>query len=93
MTAGGNASKQPVTSNMVSSTDTLGADHEYHEISDEENQESPKAEKYEFDFGPSLMAEMAQVFGSFGKSTELEDIVCTLRFTYRTYNMCDPFLS
>ncbi|XP_014231362.1 tyrosine-protein kinase PR2 isoform X9 [Trichogramma pretiosum] len=54
--------------NMVSSTDssTICGDHEYHEISDEENQESPLRfdKPLSFDFGPSLMDEMDQMFRS-----------------------------
>ncbi|KAG7212493.1 hypothetical protein KM043_012804 [Ampulex compressa] len=66
----GNATKPTVTSNMTSSTDTLGADHEYHEISDEENQDSPLRfdKTLNFDFGPSLLAEMDQMFRSLGSS-------------------------
>lgn len=55
-----------MTSNMDNSTDTLGADHEYHEISDEENQDSPLRFDKNFDFGPSLLAEMDQMFRSLG---------------------------
>nr|CAD7397422.1 unnamed protein product [Timema cristinae] len=41
-------------------------DHEYHEISDEENlMDSPRSEK-SFDFGPSLMDEMDAMFRSLG---------------------------
>jgi len=66
---GNNANKQAMTSNIGSNADTLGADHEYHEISDEENQDSPlKFDKtLNFDFGPSLLAEMDQMFRSLGK--------------------------
>lgn len=39
-------------------------DHEYHEISDEENNHSPTA----LDLGPSLMAEMEMMFNSLGKT-------------------------
>ncbi|KAG5340237.1 ACKL protein, partial [Acromyrmex heyeri] len=69
-TTGNNANKQAMTSNIGSNTDTLGADHEYHEISDEENQDSPlKFDKtLNFDFGPSLLAEMDQMFRSLGSS-------------------------
>ncbi|XP_063223749.1 activated Cdc42 kinase-like isoform X2 [Bacillus rossius redtenbacheri] len=43
-------------------------DHEYHEISDEENlMDSPRSEK-SFDFGPSLMDEMDAMFRSLGSS-------------------------
>ncbi|XP_076684166.1 activated Cdc42 kinase-like isoform X6 [Andrena cerasifolii] len=65
-----NSSKQSAPSNMASSTDTLGADHEYHEISDEENQDSPLRfdKTLNFDFGPSLLAEMDQMFRSLGSS-------------------------
>lgn len=68
MTTGVNVNKQSVTSNMGASTDTLGADHEYHEISDEENQDSPLRfdKTLNFDFGPSLLAEMDQMFRSLG---------------------------
>lgn len=64
-----NSSKQSVPLTATSSNDTLGADHEYHEISDEENQDSPlKFDKMlNFDFGPSLLAEMDQMFRSLGK--------------------------
>ncbi|KYM98912.1 Tyrosine-protein kinase PR2 [Cyphomyrmex costatus] len=67
---GNNANKQAMTSNIGSNIDTLGADHEYHEISDEENQDSPlKFDKtLNFDFGPSLLAEMDQMFRSLGSS-------------------------
>lgn len=63
-----NASKQAavVSSNPIES---LGADHEYHEISDEENQDSPLRfdKTLNFDFGPSLLAEMDQMFRSLGE--------------------------
>ena len=59
---------------MVSSTDssTVCADHEYHEISDEENQESPLRfdKPLSFDFGPSLLDEMDQMFRSLGTFPE-----------------------
>ncbi|TGZ55832.1 Uncharacterized protein DBV15_12194, partial [Temnothorax longispinosus] len=66
VTTGNNANKQVMTPNIGSNTDVLGADHEYHEISDEENQESPLRfdKTLNFDFGPSLMAEMDQMFRS-----------------------------
>ncbi|XP_076231959.1 activated Cdc42 kinase-like isoform X3 [Calliopsis andreniformis] len=65
-----NSNKQHASSNMANSTDTLGADHEYHEISDEENQDSPLRfdKTLNFDFGPSLLAEMDQMFRSLGSS-------------------------
>lgn len=65
-----NAKKQSITSNISSNTDVLEADHEYHEISDEENQESPLRfdKTLNFDFGPSLLAEMDQMFRSLGKT-------------------------
>ncbi|KAK2577995.1 hypothetical protein KPH14_008425 [Odynerus spinipes] len=65
-----NATKQSVSSNAVGNTETLGADHEYHEISDEENQDSPLRfdKALNFDFGPSLLAEMDQMFRSLGSS-------------------------
>ncbi|XP_053990401.1 uncharacterized protein LOC128882703 isoform X2 [Hylaeus volcanicus] len=65
-----NSSTQSVSTNMANSTDTLGADHEYHEISDEENQDSPLRfdKTLNFDFGPSLLAEMDQMFRSLGSS-------------------------
>lgn len=68
VTTGSNANKQAVASN-IGSTDTLGADHEYHEISDEENQDSPLRfdKTLNFDFGPSLLAEMDQMFRTLGK--------------------------
>ncbi|CAK9818256.1 Activated Cdc42 kinase-like [Anthophora plagiata] len=64
-----NLSKQSVPLNVASNNDTLGADHEYHEISDEENQDSPLRfdKTLNFDFGPSLLAEMDQMFRSLGK--------------------------
>ncbi|XP_063989321.1 uncharacterized protein Ack-like isoform X2 [Diachasmimorpha longicaudata] len=48
----------------------LPADHEYHEISDEENQDSPLRfdKPLNFDFGPSLLDEMDQMFRSLGTS-------------------------
>jgi len=69
VTMGSNTNKQPVTSNASNNIDTLGADHEYHEISDEENQDSPLRfdKTLNFDFGPSLLAEMDQMFRSLGK--------------------------
>ncbi|KAL0117538.1 hypothetical protein PUN28_010391 [Cardiocondyla obscurior] len=69
VTAGSNTNKH-VTSNVGNNTGVLGADHEYHEISDEENQDSPlRFEKtLNFDFGPSLLAEMDQMFRSLGSS-------------------------
>ncbi|CAD1474390.1 unnamed protein product, partial [Heterotrigona itama] len=65
-----NSSKQPVPLNPASNNDTLGTDHEYHEISDEENQDSPLRfdKTLNFDFGPSLLAEMDQMFRSLGSS-------------------------
>ncbi|CAK9818260.1 Activated Cdc42 kinase-like [Anthophora plagiata] len=65
-----NLSKQSVPLNVASNNDTLGADHEYHEISDEENQDSPLRfdKTLNFDFGPSLLAEMDQMFRSLGSS-------------------------
>ncbi|XP_029665038.1 uncharacterized protein LOC115236616 isoform X3 [Formica exsecta] len=65
-----NAKMQSITSNIGSNTDVLEADHEYHEISDEENQESPLRfdKTLNFDFGPSLLAEMDQMFRSLGSS-------------------------
>ncbi|KOC67948.1 Tyrosine-protein kinase PR2 [Habropoda laboriosa] len=65
-----NSSKQSVPLNVASNNDTLGADHEYHEISDEENQDSPLRfdKTLNFDFGPSLLAEMDQMFRSLGSS-------------------------
>ena len=60
-----------IPANMVSSTDssTICGDHEYHEISDEENQDSPLRfdKPLSFDFGPSLLDEMDQMFRSLGK--------------------------
>jgi len=67
VTTSNNANKQAMASNVGSNTDILGADHEYHEISDEENQDSPLRFDKNFDFGPSLMAEMDQMFRSLGK--------------------------
>lgn len=66
-----NPSKQAavVSSNPIGNIESLGADHEYHEISDEENQDSPLRfdKTLNFDFGPSLLAEMDQMFRSLGK--------------------------
>lgn len=64
-----------MTASMISSTDssTICGDHEYHEISDEENvQDSPlRGEKpLSFDFAPSLLDEMDQMFRSLGKLLE-----------------------
>ncbi|XP_012135773.1 activated Cdc42 kinase-like isoform X4 [Megachile rotundata] len=66
----GNSSKQSVPLNVAGNNDSLGADHEYHEISDEENQDSPLRfdKTLNFDFGPSLLAEMDQMFRSLGSS-------------------------
>lgn len=63
-----NSSKQPIPLNVAGNNDTLGTDHEYHEISDEENQDSPLRfdKTLNFDFGPSLLAEMDQMFRSLG---------------------------
>ncbi|XP_057330386.1 uncharacterized protein LOC130670836 isoform X2 [Microplitis mediator] len=46
-------------------------DHEYHEISDEENQDSALRfdKPLDFDFGPSLLDEMDQMFRSLGTSS------------------------
>ncbi|XP_058798592.1 activated Cdc42 kinase-like isoform X2 [Phymastichus coffea] len=59
-----------MNASMVSSTDssTICGDHEYHEISDEENQDSPLRfdKPLSFDFGPSLLDEMDQMFRSLG---------------------------
>ncbi|XP_026666542.1 activated Cdc42 kinase-like [Ceratina calcarata] len=66
-----NSSKQSVSLNVAGTNETLGADHEYHEISDEENQDSPlrfDKSSLNFDFGPSLLAEMDQMFRSLGSS-------------------------
>ncbi|XP_046145160.1 activated Cdc42 kinase-like isoform X2 [Osmia bicornis bicornis] len=65
-----NSSKQSVSLNVAGNNDSLGADHEYHEISDEENQDSPLRfdKTLNFDFGPSLLAEMDQMFRSLGSS-------------------------
>lgn len=53
---------------QLKSVDATGADHEYHEISDEENQDSPLRfdKPLNFDFGPSLLDEMDQMFKSLG---------------------------
>ncbi|XP_067205931.1 uncharacterized protein Ack-like isoform X3 [Linepithema humile] len=71
VTTEGNGNKQSMTSNIGSCANILGTDHEYHEISDEENQESPLRfdKTLNFDFGPSLLAEMDQMFRSLGKSS------------------------
>lgn len=65
----GNAANN-MSASMVSSTDssTICGDHEYHEISDEENQDSPLRfdKPLSFDFGPSLLDEMDQMFRSLG---------------------------
>ncbi|XP_023288013.1 tyrosine-protein kinase PR2 isoform X2 [Orussus abietinus] len=65
-----NTSKQSMISCMATGTDNGGADHEYHEISDEENQDSPLRfdKPLNFDFGPSLLDEMDQMFRSMGSS-------------------------
>ncbi|XP_036147683.1 activated Cdc42 kinase-like isoform X3 [Monomorium pharaonis] len=70
VTTDNNASKQTMTSNVDSNIDNLGANHEYHEISDEENQDSPLRfdKTLNLDFGPSLLAEMDQMFRSLGSS-------------------------
>lgn len=44
-------------------------DHEYHEISDEENANSPH-----LDLGPSLMAEMEMMFSSLGQQPPLSPV-------------------
>ncbi|XP_051171966.1 activated Cdc42 kinase-like isoform X3 [Leptopilina boulardi] len=64
----GNATKQTAT--VAGNTETVSADHEYHEISDEENQDSPLRfdKPLSFDFGPSLLDEMDQMFRSLGSS-------------------------
>ncbi|XP_015592251.1 uncharacterized protein LOC107266364 isoform X2 [Cephus cinctus] len=66
----GHAGKRSMSANLPGSTDTVGADHEYHEISDEENQDSPLRfdKPLNFDFGPSLLDEMDQMFRSLGSS-------------------------
>ncbi|XP_044003015.1 activated Cdc42 kinase-like isoform X5 [Aphidius gifuensis] len=58
--------------NCASAIEALGADHEYHEISDEENQDSPLRfdKPLNFDFGPSLLDEMDQMFRSLGSSPQ-----------------------
>lgn len=63
-----NAAKQ--TSTTTATTESVSADHEYHEISDEENQDSPLRfdKPLNFDFGPSLLDEMDQMFRSLGSS-------------------------
>nr|XP_012232402.1 PREDICTED: tyrosine-protein kinase PR2 isoform X4 [Linepithema humile] len=73
VTTEGNGNKQSMTSNIGSCANILGTDHEYHEISDEENQESPLRfdKTLNFDFGPSLLAEMDQMFRSLGSSPPL----------------------
>lgn len=70
VTAEGNGNKQSIKSNIGNSANILGTDHEYHEISDEENQDSPLRfdKTLNFDFGPSLLAEMDQMFRSLGKN-------------------------
>lgn len=69
VTTSSNTNKQAMTSTVDSNTDTFEADHEYHEISDEENQDSPL--KYDktlhLDFGPSLIAQMDEILKSFGE--------------------------
>lgn len=68
-----NVSKQqPASMGMhEGGVDAGGADHEYHEISDEENQDCPlRLDKaLNFDFGPSLLDEMDQMFRSLGKTS------------------------
>ena len=72
-----NALKQTVSSTVGENTDIVGADHEYHEISDEENRNSPlKFDKpLNFDFGPSLLDEMDQIFRSLGIYVSLFTLV------------------
>ena len=52
----------------MASDNNISADHEYHEISDEENQGSPLRfdKALSFDLGPSLLDEMDQMFRSLG---------------------------
>ncbi|KAJ8669292.1 hypothetical protein QAD02_000551 [Eretmocerus hayati] len=69
---GPNNASNNIPDPMVSSTDssTICGDHEYHEISDEENQNSPMRfdKPLSFDFGPSLLDEMDEMFRSLGSS-------------------------
>ncbi|XP_020708632.2 uncharacterized protein LOC105687121 isoform X2 [Athalia rosae] len=63
--------KQPsLTTGMSDVLGTPGLDHEYHEISDEESHDSPLRfdKPLNFDFGPSLLDEMDQMFRSLGSS-------------------------
>lgn len=68
-----NVSKQQPASMGIheGGADPGGADHEYHEISDEENQDCPlRLDKaLNFDFGPSLLDEMDQMFRSLGETS------------------------
>lgn len=85
-----NTKKQSI-SNIGSNTDVLEADHEYHEISDEENQESPLRfdKTLNFDFGPSLLAEMDQMFRSLGK--RLENVKYPIFYISCTKNISDTY--
>lgn len=68
-TLAGGTNKQPsVTSETVDALSVAGLDHEYHEISDEESHDSPLRfdKPLNFDFGPSLLDEMDQMFRSLG---------------------------
>ncbi|XP_046593427.1 activated Cdc42 kinase-like isoform X8 [Neodiprion lecontei] len=59
-----------VTSGTTDVLSLAGLDHEYHEISDEESHDSPLRfdKPLNFDFGPSLLDEMDQMFRSLGSS-------------------------
>lgn len=73
------------TNKMVKSTDViktntdvhklnLGPDHEYHEISDEEDFPSVESPRFEtLDFGPSLMDEVFKALGSTNPDPELDE--------------------
>lgn len=86
--------KQSMNSCMMSSTDTIGPDHEYHEISDEENQDSPLRfdKPLSFDFGPSLLDEMDQMFKSLGIFANIVKCLKIKIVTERMLNHCLPII-
>lgn len=65
---GGNAKQPSINSGTIDALSMTGLDHEYHEISDEESHDSPLRfdKPLNFDFGPSLLDEMDQMFRSLG---------------------------
>lgn len=64
-----NPTKASTISEIMGIGDSTNADHEYHEISDEEIQSNVLRfdKPLDFDFGPSLLDEMDQMFRSLGK--------------------------